>query len=141
MSFLLDTNAVSEPKRMRPNPGYMEWFSARSADSLFVSVLALGEIRLGVMALPENAHRASLESWLAMASLMFSDRILPIDEAVTRVWTQVALRHKQARLKIGLADELIAATAITHDLTLVSHNRRDFEASGCRLITPWSAHL
>lgn len=138
MNFLLDTNAVSEPLRARPDPGFLAWVGQREASELAASVLTLGEIRYGARKLDPGARRNSIEAWLSELTTQFSDRILPIDQPVVAMWAQVRLQHERAGRAAGAIDELLAATAIAHDLTLVTRNVRHFEHSGCRLLCPWS---
>jgi predicted nucleic acid-binding protein len=138
LSFLLDTNALSEPQRPRPDAGYMAWIDGQPAGDLYLSVLSLGELKRGLAALEPGARRVRIEAWLSQALAVFSDRMLPIDAAVATAWAAVSLNHRQAGLTISAIDELIAATAIVHDLTVVSRNLRDFQASGCKLLSPWS---
>ncbi len=139
MKFLLDTNVVSEPARPIPDAGLMSWLQAQEPDDLGLSVLTAGELRLGVSQLPLGQRRRSIEAWLAQLLTEFNSRIIPIDMDVAMVWGDLVARHRQQGRKAGAIDELLAATAITHDLTLVTRNRRHFEASGCKLHCPWSA--
>lgn len=139
MSFLLDTNAVSEPQRPRPDPGYRSWLESQSADDLHISALTVGELMRGARSLDDGPRRTRIEAWIAEALALFSDRVLPIDVTVASVWSGVSLSYRKHGLTAGAVDELIAATAIAHDLVLVTRNTRHFEASGCRLLSPWSA--
>lgn len=139
MSFLLDTNAVSEPQRPRPDPGYLGWLGSRNAGDLHVSALTLGELMRGAALLDVGSRRARIEAWIIEACAVFADRVLPIDVSVAGVWAGVSLMHRKRGLVAGAVDELIAATAIANDLTLVTRNTKHFEASGCRLLSPWTA--
>ena len=136
--FLLDTNAVSEPQRAQPDAGYMGWIADQPAEHLYLSVLSLGELKRGVSGLPPGNRRGRIEAWLSEALALFSDRILAIDASVATGWADVSLSHRRAGAVVGAVDELMAATAIVHDLTVVTRNLRHFQASGCRLLSPWS---
>jgi predicted nucleic acid-binding protein len=116
----------------------MRWLNDQRADDLYISVLSLGELKRGVATLQPGARRASIEAWLSEALVLFGSRILPIDAPVATAWAEVSLNHRRQRLTVGAVDELIAATALAHDLTVVTRNRRYFSASGCRVLSPWS---
>ena len=138
MSFLLDTNALSEYTKVRPNAGYVEWSGLQSADALSTSVIVMGELRFGVVDMEPGPKRLMLEGWMIEVAAGFGPRILAIDLPVVNAWADVALRHRRALRTVSAADELIAATAIAHDLTLITRNTRDFQFSGCKLHSPWS---
>ena len=139
MTFLLDTNAVSEPGRKSPDPEFMSWWPDVASDEIFISVLTLGEIRRGVASLPEtDERRQRLERFSTNFRLRFGGQLLAIDERVAETWGELGARLKAEGRSVGAVDELIAATALAHDLTVVTRNRRHFEGSGCRLLSPWS---
>ena len=137
--FLLDTTAASEPGRPLPDAGYLAWFEATPEPLQFFSVLTLGELRQGTQALPIGRRRSQLEALQMLLILKFDQQILPIDITIAQEWSDVSLRHKAKGRAVGAIDELIAATAIAHDMTVVTRNVRDFEHSGCKLLSPWSA--
>ncbi len=139
MRFLLDTNAVSEPKRQAPDDGFMAWLQARSVEELGTSALVIGELRRGAMRLPIASRRSAIEDWLNQVTQDFGQRVLPIDTTVATTWAGIALQHKAAGKTIGAIDALIAATAVAHQLTVVTRNVRHFEGSGCKLLCPWMA--
>lgn len=116
----------------------MSWLEDQSADDLHVSALTLGELTRGARLLDSGPRRARIEAWIVEALALFVDRVLPIDVTVASAWAGVSLVHRKRGLVAGAIDELIAATAIANDLTLVTRNVRHFEASGCRLISPWT---
>lgn len=130
MKYLLDTNAISETLKSRPDEGFLDWLDTVVSppedldDTLYVSVLSLAEMRRGALKLaPED----------------YNDRLLAVDLAVGERWAVLAEHYKRNGITVGLIDELIAATAHVHGLTLVTRNLRHFEHSGCRLLSPWSA--
>ena len=139
MRFLLDTNAVSEPRRAPPNQAYLEWLSAQDPRDLAISALTFGELKRGVAALGPGRRRAELDAWLSEGLTSFADRILPVDVAVASAWADVSALHKSLGRAVGVIDELIAATALAHGLIVVTRNAKDFEASGCDLLVPWSS--
>jgi toxin FitB len=138
LRFLLDTNAVSEPRRASRDEGYLSWLSAQDPGDLAISALTFGELKRGVAALAPGRRRTELDAWLTEGLVSFADRILPVDVAVASAWADVAALHKNQGRAVGVIDELIAATALAHGLIVVTRNAKDFEVSGCDLLVPWS---
>lgn len=144
MSFLLDTTAVSELGKPRPNIGFMQWFDdvakkADAQDRVFVSVLLLGELDKGILKLDEGSFRRAIGAQRDFILAEYVERILPVDLTIARRWAEVTNRHYRLNLTVGAIDELVSATALVHDLTVVTRNVRHFEHSGCKLLSPWSA--
>jgi predicted nucleic acid-binding protein len=137
--YLLDTNAISEPKRARPNAGVVAWLNDQLLTDLHLSVITIGELRRGIIRLEPGRRRDDLDYWLAQVVLRFGDRILPIDLEVTDRWAALAEAQRAAGRTADMSDELIAATAHVHGLSVVTRNVRHFEHSGCRVVSPWSA--
>ncbi len=133
--YLLDTNVISETRRPRPNGGVLAFLAAAASDGLFLSVLTLGELRKGVEAKrktdPINA--GLLSAWVDGIELTFADRVLPIDAPVARTWGQL----NGAGRSLPVIDVLIAATALTRGLTLVTLNVNDVKSTGVPLMNPW----
>ena len=136
--FLLDTNVISEPKRLAPSAGVLRWLTGQSPSDLHISVLTIGEIRKGLLRLDPGSRRSDLGDWLDTAVTAFEDRILAVDTRVAEAWAQVNTRHRAQGAVVDVIDELIAATALAHDLTLVTRNVRHFDQTGCRLFSPWA---
>lgn len=139
MTYLLDTNALTEPNKRRPDPAYLDWFDATPGDVKYTSVLCLGELRKGVALLHAGPARERFEQARRELARWFGERSLPVEANVAAAWGDVSARHHRLRMVVAVTDELIAATAIVHDLTVVTRNVRDFEHSGCRVLSPWSA--
>ncbi len=137
--FLLDTNAISEPKRTRPDPGVISWLNDQLLSDLHISVITVGELRRGIVRLEPGRRRDDLDFWLADLILRYDERILPVDLDVTERWASLAEINRGAGRPSEMTDELIAATAHVHGLTVVTRNVRHFEHSGCRVLSPWSA--
>ena len=139
MSYLVDTNVLSELRRKHPDPHVVAWFSERAAQSLFLSVLTLGEIRKGVerldTAIADEARKQSLSDWLEQdLPTFFLGRLLSVDADIADRWGQ--LQAKAGR-PLPAIDSLLAATALHHNLTLVTRNVKDFADMGVDLINPW----
>jgi toxin FitB len=134
VSWLLDTNILSELRKGdRANEGIRAWFTAVRDDEVFTSVLVLGEIRRGVESVRRRdpLSALALEQWLRRVTTTFSDRILPVDAIVADRWGVLNVPDP-----IPTVDGLLAATALVHDLVLVTRNQRDVERTGARLLDP-----
>ena len=137
MSYLLDTNVLSEAKQKQPEPKVLSWLAQQSPTDCYLSVISLGEIQEGITALGNTKKARVLAAWLASLKQSFHGRILPLDEAVLSTWGEL---HGQARRKgqpLPVIDSLLAATALTHNLTLVTRNTADFINTGVHLHNPW----
>jgi predicted nucleic acid-binding protein len=138
--FLLDTNCISEVVRSRPEPRVLAWMEAADESLLYLSVLTLGEIRKGVAGLPQSKRRTHLETWLELdLQARFSGRILPVDTAVAERWGLLAAEAKRGGVPLSAIDGLLAATAIHHNLTMVSRNVNDFANTHAPILNPWEA--
>lgn len=136
--YLVDTNCISEAVRLRPDPRVMSWLEAADEGLLYLSVLTLGEIRKGVASLPQGRRRASLENWLNLElQARFSGRILSIDEAIADRWGLLAATAKNQGRGLSAIDGLLAATAVQHNLTIVSRNDTDFAHTQVPVLNPW----
>ena len=136
--FLLDTNIISELVKAKPEPRVTAWIENVDESLLYLSVLTLGEIRKGIASLRDGARRVSLQAWLdGDLVLRFSDRILSIDLDVADRWGRIAGNARKKPLPV--IDGLLAATALHHDLTLVTRNIADIAGSGVAVFNPWEA--
>lgn len=137
MSYLVDTNVVSELARPRPAPAVTRWFDAVADDALYLSVLSLGELRRGVELLPAGKRQEQLRHWLERElPAWFGERLLPVDAAVADTWGRLQARAERT---LPAVDSLLAATALHHRLRLVTRNTRDFEGAGLDTLNPWSS--
>ena len=137
MSYLLDTNVVSETMRPVPNPAVSAWLDSVPAESLFLSVLSVGELRHGLDRLPRGRKREQLEVWLERAvPAWFEERLLAVDTRVSDAWGR--LRAREGR-PLPAVDSLLAATALSHGLRMVTRNVGDFSLKGLEVINPWTA--
>lgn len=138
MSFLLDTNVVSEWTKPHPNSGVITWLDEADEDRVFLSVATLAELRHGVERLALGARRKKLDSWLREElPLRFESRVLAVTAEVADEWGRVIARCEAGGRPLPAMDGLIASTAIVHGLTLVTRNTSDFETALKSLLNPW----
>ena len=138
--YLLDTNCISELVSARPQPSVVEWVESADESLLYLSVLTLGEIRKGLALLSQGKRRTRLETWLDVElRARFSGRILPIDSAVADRWGLLAAQAKTQGKALSVIDGLLAATALHHNLTIVSRNVGDFAHVQVPVLNPWKA--
>jgi predicted nucleic acid-binding protein len=133
--FLLDTVVLSELRRQQRNPGVVQWVAAQRPSDLFLSAVTIGEVERGI-ARQQSVNpdfAAALAAWLDAVLTLYADRILGIDTATARRWGRLS-----AQLGNDGADLLIAATALEHGLTVVTHNVRHFEPAGVAVVNPFS---
>jgi hypothetical protein len=137
MGYLIDTNILSElQKGSRCDASVQRWYAATDGDELFLSVLVIGEIRLGIGRLRRRdaVQSVRLEQKLLAEETLMAGRILPVTQAIAERWGRL-----NAPDPLPVIDGLLAATALEQDLTLVTRNVRDVERSGVRLLNPFSA--
>ena len=139
MSYLIDTNVLSELHRKQPDTHVVDWFAERAPQSLFLSVLTLGEIRKGIARLDDSqtdaARRQSLDDWLEQdLPTFFLGRVLGVDAGVADLWGRM---QALVGRPLPAIDSLLAATALQHKLTMVTRNVKDFADMGVELINPW----
>lgn len=136
MSYLVDTNVLSELRRRDADANVAAWVQARPRQSLYLSVLSLGEIRKGIEGVADPAFRQTLTDWLEVElPNYFVGRLLGIDGHVADRWGRV---QASAGRMLPVIDGLLAATALQHDLTLVTRNTKDFAGLGVPLVDPWA---
>jgi predicted nucleic acid-binding protein len=138
--FLLDTNCISELVRPKPERRVVEWMEAADETMLHLSVLTVGEIRKGLAGLPQGKRRTRLEAWLEVElQARFAGRIVPIDAAIADRWGLIASEAKRRGKALPVIDGLLAATALHHNLTVVSRNASDFTNAHVLVLNPWEA--
>jgi predicted nucleic acid-binding protein len=134
VSYLLDTNVVSELRKHSPDSGVQAWYESVAGSQLFLSVLTIGEIRLGI----ERARRkdpakaAAIESWLTRLETAYGDHVVPVDLAVADTWARQSVPDP-----LPVIDGLLAATATVRNWTLVTRNSGDVKRSGVRVLNPF----
>ena len=136
MSFLLDTNAVSEVRRKNPDAKVVRWFRQVDPSALYISVLTLGEIAKGAaMRATRDPTQASIfYDWLEIVRRNYADRTLDVDAAVAETWGRLA-----GERTLPVLDALLVATALVHNMTIVTRNVHNIAPAGVRIINPWTA--
>jgi hypothetical protein len=135
LSYLIDTNVVSELVRTRPSPRVLAWFDGVPDPALHLSVLTLGELRKGVELLGDGKRKDRLRLWLEQElPQWFEARLLPVTAAVAERWGRLLAEVGRPAAAI---DSLLAATALHHELRIVTRNDKDFHFPGLTTINPW----
>lgn len=136
MSYLVDTNVLSELRRKTPDAGLVAWFAKRPPVTLYLSLLTLGDIRKGVEGATDTTRRQALTDWLETdLPLFFTGRLLAVGAAVSDRWGRMVAA---ADRPLPAINSLLAATALTHDLVLVTRNMKAFAGLPVQLFNPWS---
>ncbi len=140
IGFLLDTNVPSELTNERPDPRVEAWLEDADDEQLYLSVITIGEVMEGLTAMPVGKRRSGIQLWIEdVLRPWFAGRILPIDEAAAERWGILAGQRSLQGRPLGVADGLIAATALQHDLTVVTRNVKDFDGLGVTVFNPWNS--
>lgn len=134
MSYLLDTNVVSELRKRTPDPNVIAWYEGVQSRHLFLSVLTLGEIRMGIERARRKDHLKAdaLESWLYRMQSHYSDRIVPVDAEIVDTWARMSVPDP-----LPVIDGLLAATASVRNWTFVTRNDADVAQCGVRALNPF----
>ena len=140
MSFLLDTNVVSEWSKPRPNPGVAAWLESVDEDRVHLSVVTVTELRYGIERMPMSRRRKRLADWLEEELLLrFEGRILPIDSSVADLCGRIVARAEAVGRRMEAMDAFVAATAEFHHLILITRNAAHFESVLKDMLNPWAS--
>jgi predicted nucleic acid-binding protein len=137
MRYLLDTCLVSELIRKDPNIGVVNWIKAKEETSLYLSVLTFGEIRKGISKLKDSRKRKELGIWFEELESRFKDRIIPIDIEISIKWGEIQANLESSGKSMPTIDALIACTALTKKLIIVTRNGKDMRRSHAEILDPW----
>lgn len=140
--FLLDTSVISELVKPRPQPSVTTWIEGVDESLLYLSVLTFGEVRRGIAALPQSRRRATLEAWLDKdLHGRFEGRILAVDQEVADRWGLLTAAARTAGIVLPVIDGLLAATALEHNLTLVTRDTGEIPSMGVAVFNPWAGDI
>ncbi|HXQ98698.1 MAG TPA: type II toxin-antitoxin system VapC family toxin [Candidatus Limnocylindrales bacterium] len=138
MNFLLDTNVVSEWVKPRPNVNVVRWLADSDEDRVYLSVITFAEIHHGIEEMHAGRRRDALISWLHDdLAARFGDRVLDVNMLVAKTLGAVMAQSRLKGVNLGVSDGFIAATAISHELTLVTRNKKHFERLNLPVLNPW----
>ena len=136
--FLLDTNVISELVKPRPEANVTAWIEGTDESLLYLSVLTFGEIRRGISVLSQSRRRATLEAWLDKdLHARFEGRVLAIDDEVADRWGLLTAVARKSGIVLPVIDGLLAATALEHNLTLVTRDIGQIPTMGVAVFNPW----
>lgn len=135
MKYLVDANVLSEPTKAQPSLAVIRWLRDHERE-LAVDPIIVGELRFGTLILPRGKRRERLEHWFE--SVVRRVACLPWDASTGLRWAGLVAKLRTSGRAMPIKDSLIAATALTHDLVLVTRNRADFQHSGVRLLDPFN---
>lgn len=136
MSFLVDTNVISEAAKPRPDAGVMAWLREHESE-LYVSTITIGELRRGIEKLPEGARKTKLRHWLQSVCDCMKGRVLAFSTSTAHVWGQLKAKWDAAGLVVPTLDSQIAAIAQRHGLTVVTRNTADYLKTGVKVLNPF----
>ncbi|GLQ12515.1 ribonuclease VapC [Devosia yakushimensis] len=140
MSFLLDTNVLSEIRRPQPDQHVLTWLDQVDEDRTYLSVITIAEIARGVALMDEGKRKSELAQWLELdLPERFGERVLPVDTGTALIWGQLLASTRREGIGLSVMDGWIAATAISRQLTLVTRNIKDFENLPLTLLDPWAS--
>ena len=138
MNYILDTNVISELVAPRPNPKVIAWIQSIDPNQVFLSVIAIGELKKGIEKLPDSGRKEILDRWLREDLLVrFENRILSIDTETMLIWGKLIAQLEASGHPMSAIDSLLAATTAQWHFTLVTRNTTHFENTGIALFNPW----
>lgn len=138
MTYLLDTCVISEPRKEKPDPKVLQFLANLTPLESYLSVVSIGETWKGIELLVPSRKRNDLTHWFHNDLLpSFAGRIILLDQACLMAWGKLVARLESTGFPMPAIDSLIAATALAHDLTVVTRNESDFAHAGVKLLNPW----
>jgi predicted nucleic acid-binding protein len=139
MRYLIDTCCISELVKKKPNPNVLKWFADQDELSMYLSVITFGELRKGIEKLHDSKKKNELNRWVKEdLNNRFKNRVLNINMEEVNKWCEILATAEKNGKPLPAIDSLIAATALVHDLLVVTRNTQDMEGSGVDVINPWT---
>ena len=141
MAWLLDTNILSEIRRLKPEPKVLAFISCHPLEELYISAVTLAELRFGIELLSQGSNRRDeLKDWLTNTIRpMFDERVLPVTEDIMFRWRVLVEEGRKTGHTYSQPDLIIAATALDHGLTMVTRDRSDYDKARVPVVNPWDA--
>lgn len=137
MNYLLDTGVLSEYKKLKPEPAVIAWLESQAEDSLYLSVLTIGELEKGIVRMAASRRKKDLEGLVETLLVRFDRRLIDLDTDILRRWGRVVGLLENKGRKLPVIDSLMAATALEHDLTIITRNEEDFAPAGVKVLNLW----
>tara|TARA_R110000868_G_scaffold158036_4_gene385905 strand:+ start:73727 stop:74149 length:423 start_codon:yes stop_codon:yes gene_type:complete len=138
MSYLIDTCVLSEAMKPEPNQQVVDWLLNTKESSMFISVLTIGELRKGIERLAISKRRVELEVWFEEVYSWQRDHVLSFDKVAAKLWGEIKADTEASGKNIALIDSMIAATALSNNLMLVTRNVKDFSMlNNLVILNPW----
>ena len=137
MSYLVDTNILSELAKSKPDAQVVSWLRDHE-EELYVSAITIGELRRGIERLPSGKRKTGLQSWLNDLCGLMEGRILSFNASTVHVWGQILAKCEKKGVTLPSLDSQMAATAHRHGLTIVTRNITDFQSAGVKVLNPLS---
>ena len=137
MTYLLDTNVISELIKPNPDKNVLQWFENCPEESMCISVLTIGEIESGIALLDDGKKKNEIITWFEELREAYSDKILPITNEIATLWGRMQGSLRREGVTIPVIDSFIGATALIHNRILVTRNKQDFRLPGIEIMNPW----
>jgi len=138
VSYLLDTCALSEMIKKKPNSGFIEWVQQQRGGSFYVSVISVAEIEQGIVRLADSRRKKRLQIWLSGIKTRYQSRLLPVDLAVAETYGRIQGNSMKIGKPVPVQDCWIAATAVTHSMAVVTRDDRTLAAIRVDIVNPWT---
>ena len=136
--YLNDTCVVSEATKPQPDQAVVRWMDSVDESRMFISTLTIGELLKGISLMDSSPRKLAIQGWFERSlPRRFERRIIPVDSKVAETWGLITADLRAKGITIGVVDALIAATALTHGLTVVTRNVREFQHTAARILNPW----
>lgn len=137
MNYLLDTCAISEYKKLKPQESVTRWLNDQTDESVYLSALTIGELKKGIARMVPSKRKTDLEAFLEILLIRFDTRILPMTVSTSIKWGELTASLETRGCPMPVIDSFMAATALEHDLILVTRNEDDFAHTGVRVLNLW----